>query len=433
MFDDIELDSEPLTNEDSPVIVDDSEVRDVIKNLEISLTEEDKTKYAPKKKGPKAKRAIPSEKDLETMSDEEVLDSAEHSPEDQIKRLYSEFNSFLLDKTSIKEDTGVKVTIPTSIDVLDAVLGGGFAIGTLAQIVGQSGGGKSMLAMQFLGSAQRYFNGDIIIGCLDSEESITTIRLSNLGVRYPKIRPYNDMTVEKVFKYVEGLCLYKEMKNMVDKPSVILWDSVANTQTLKEREVDDPNSLIGYRGRLLSLLIPKYVSKISHYNISLICVNQLRDALQIGPMAQARDLNFMQNGKNIPGGNALRFNSFHLLNMKVDGGATNKLPEKLGIEGIVVEVKAVKNKLFSPNIPVTLVGSFVSGFSNFWTSYSFLVDNDYINTGAWNTFVGSLDVKWRTKESEKQYKEDPRFKEVFDNTVKIAIQKEIIEPNSVEE
>ena len=409
------------------------DVSEAIKSLEITLTEEDKLKYGAKKKGPKAKRSSPSDKDLESMSDDEVLASAEVSPYDQIKRLYDEFNSFLVDKTSIKEDSGVKYTIPTSLDVLDAVLGGGFAVGTLAQIIGQSGGGKSMLAMQFLGSAQRHFKGDVLMGCLDSEESITTIRLSNLGVKYPKIKPYNDMTVEKVFKYIEGLCLYKDMKNIIDKPSVVLWDSVANTQTIKEREVDDPNSLIGYRGRLLSLLIPKYVSKISHYNISLICINQLRDAVQIGPMTHANDLNFMQTGKTIPGGNALRFNSFHLLNMKVDGGATNKLPEKLGIDGIVVELKAIKNKLFSPNIPITLIGSFVTGFSNFWTNYSFLCDNGYINTGSWNSLVGSPSIKWRSKEAENQYKEDPAFKEAFDNTVKSAIEKEIIIPNSVED
>lgn len=431
MFDDIE--SETLLDENQKVEVNETEIADTIKNLAIEVTDDDKAKYnaSSKRKGPKAKRAIPSEQELGTMSDKEVLESAENSPDDQIKHLYHEFNSFLIDKTNIKEDSGVKVTIPTSIDVLDAVLGGGFAVGTLSQIIGQSGGGKSMLAMQFLGSAQRKFNGDILVGCLDSEESITTVRLANLGVRYPKIRPYNDMTVEKVFKYIEGMCLYKEMKDIVDKPSIVLWDSIANTQTLKERESDDPNSLIGYRGRLLSLLIPKYVAKISHYNISLLCINQLRDQLQIGPMAQAKDLNFMQQGKSIPGGNALRFNSFHLLNMKVDGGSTTKLSEKFGIDGIVVELKAIKNKLFSPNIPIKLIGSFITGFSNFWTSYVFLAENNYIETGAWNTLVGYPNVKWRTKEAEKQYKDDQSFKELFDNTVKTAIQKEIIDPNTV--
>lgn len=428
-----EINEEEFVGDGSAPSILDDDVKDTIQSLEISLTEEDKAKYvaAPKKRGPKAKRFTITEKDLGDMTDQEVLDSAEMSSEDQIKKLYYEFNSFLEDKTAIKQDSGVKTAVPTSIDLLDAILGGGFAVGSLAQIVGQTGGGKSMLAMQFLGSAQRYFNGDIFIGCLDSEESITTVRLRNLGVRNPAIKPYNDMTVEKVFKYVEGLCLYKEMKNIVDKPSVILWDSVANTQTQKERESDDPNALIGYRGRLLSLLIPKYISKIAAYNISIIAINQLRDAVQIGPMAQAKDLNFMQSGKNIPGGNALRYNSFHLLNMKVNGGLTTKLEEKYGVKGIVVEIKAVKNKLFSPDIPIFLVGNFVSGFSNFWTNYMFMADNGYINTGAWNTFTDNSTLKFRTKDAELMYKENQDFKEVFDHTIKTAIEKEILEPNTV--
>jgi RecA/RadA recombinase len=288
-----------------------------------------------------------------------------------------------------------------------------------------------MLAMQFLGSAQRHFNGDVLVGCLDSEESITTVRMSNLGVRYPKIKPYNDMTIEKVFKYIEGLCLYKEMKNIVDKPSIVMWDSVANTQTMKERESEDPNSLIGYRGRLLSLLIPKYVSKIAHYNIIVLAINQLRDSVQIGPMTQAKDLNFMRMGKTIPGGNALRYNSFHLVDLKIDGTMTNKLPEKYGFDGIVAEVKAVKNKLFAPNIPIKLVGNFLTGFSNFWTNYVFMCEAGYIKTGAWNYFTEYPNIKWHTRDAESMYNSDPDMKEVFDSNIKTAILKEIVEKNTV--
>jgi predicted ATP-dependent serine protease len=55
-----------------------------------------------------------------------------------------EFNSFLEDKTEIKSDTGVKDTIPTGIDLVDAILGGGFAIGTMGVIVGNPGSGKCL-------------------------------------------------------------------------------------------------------------------------------------------------------------------------------------------------------------------------------------------------------------------------------------------------
>ena len=88
------------------------------------------------------------------------------------------------------------------------ILGGGFAIGALNMIVGQPGSGKSMLAMQAIGQAQRQYNGQLLAAFLDSEEASTSIRLENLGVVAPKIKPYNDITVEKVFKFLEGICVF---------------------------------------------------------------------------------------------------------------------------------------------------------------------------------------------------------------------------------
>jgi hypothetical protein len=63
--------------------------------------------------------------------------------------------------------------------------------------------------------------------------------------------------------------------NIIETPSIVLWDSVANTLSQREREVEDINSVIGYKGRLLSLLIPKYISKLSNYNICLLIIDSL--------------------------------------------------------------------------------------------------------------------------------------------------------------
>jgi TPP-dependent 2-oxoacid decarboxylase len=58
--------------------------------------------------------------------------------------LFEEFNSFLETKANISADTGIKNTIPTGIDVLDAILGGGFVIGALNMICGAPGSGKCL-------------------------------------------------------------------------------------------------------------------------------------------------------------------------------------------------------------------------------------------------------------------------------------------------
>ncbi|MCK5602493.1 hypothetical protein KAR91_11500 [Candidatus Pacearchaeota archaeon] len=354
-----------------------------------------------------------------------IVKKEENGEEDEkvAKKLYEEFSTFLEDKTDMKPEVELKKTIPVGIDLLDAVLGGGFAIGALSIIVGQPGSGKSMLAMKALGTGQKYYNGQLIGGYLDSEEATTSIRLSNLGVRYPEIKPYADITVEKVFKFLEGLCLFKEKEKIVSTPSMVIWDSIANTLSEKEREAEDVNQVIGYKARMLSILIPKYVAKCGQHNISLIAVNQLRDVINIGQFTPPKDLKFMSASKDMPGGNVLKFNAFHLLEMKVGTVLTQ---DKYGFDGVIAKTKCVKNKLFPPNIEVEILGSFTTGFSNFWTNYHFLSKTKRLHTGAWNYLINFPEKKIRTNKAEKEYHENPKFKEKFDEAAKEAIQTEII-------
>jgi RecA/RadA recombinase len=342
--------------------------------------------------------------------------------------LFSEFSSFMEVKANIKCDTEAKIIIPTGIEILDAIMGGGFAAGTMATICGPPGGGKSCLVAQTVGNFQKVLPGNLA-AYLDSEEATTTSRLYNLGVRAPKIKPYNDVTVEKVFKFLEGLCLFKEQKKISDKPSILVWDSIANTLSEKERECEDVNSVIGYKARMLSILIPRYIAKLAKYNILLLTVNQLRDVISIGPYSAPRDLKFMSSSKDMPGGTVLKYNAFHLLETKVSGTCTI---DKYGFDGYTVKVKCVKNKLFSPNIEVTMVGDFISGFSNFHTNYKFLVDNERLQSGAWNFLRTAPDIKFRTKDAETLYKTDDNFKNAFNDSVKECIKTVIIDPNTYE-
>lgn len=342
------------------------------------------------------------------------------------KELYAEFSSFLEVKADLKEDIGTKETIPTGIDLIDAILGGGFVIGSLGIIVGQPGSGKSMLAMQTLGQGQKKFKGKLLAGFLDSEKATTSLRLWNLGARYPKIRPYSDVTVEKVFKFIEGLSVFKREKKIVETPSIVVWDSIANTLSQKEIETEDINSVIGYKARLLSILVPKYVAECARHNICFLAVNQLRDVLNIGQFAAPKDLKFMSATKDMPGGTVLKYNANQLVEMKVKSPIVGPEAEKYGFEGVIIKLKCVKNKLFPPNVEIEVVGSFVTGFSNFWTNYNFLKNNKKLNSGAWNYLVSYPDKKFRTKDAPQLYKEDAEFREKFDNEVRETIDSEII-------
>ncbi len=373
---------------------------------------------------PKEEITIHDKNKVETEVVEKEEPDVSLSKEDEAKKLYSEFSSFLEQKEGFVEDVGVKQTVSTGIDLADAILGGGVAIGALNIIVGQPGSGKTMLAIQVLAQGQKQYQGKLLGAFLDAEESTTTVRMANLGVKYPKIKPYVDITVEKVFKFLETLCVFKSEKDLIETPSVVIWDSIANTLTVKEREAEDPKSVIGYKARVLSMTIPQYVSKCAQNNICLLAVNQLRDVMSLDMFAPPKDLKFMTSSKDMPGGNVLKFNAFQLVEMKV--GKVIE-PEKLGFEGIRVKMKCVKNKLFPPNVEISLVGSFTSGFSNFWTNYEFLRDHKRMVTGAWNYLVDLPDKKFRTKDAMKIYNENEDFKTAFDKAVKETIQTEIID------
>ena len=90
-------------------------------------------------------------------------------------------------------------------------------------------------------------------------------------------------------------------------------------------------------------------------------------------------------------------------------------------------MKCVKNKLFPPNIEIEILGSFNTGFSNFWTNYQFLIDNKRLNSGAWNYLVSFPEKKFRTKDAENLYNTDEEFKQKFDEAAKELIQTEIID------
>jgi len=222
--------------------------------------------------------------------------------------------------------------------------------------------------------------------------------------------------------------MYKTLKEIVDVPSIVGWDSVANTASEQElnAETDDINKFIGLRARILSMLLPKYIHKMNTYNVSLIAVNQLREKLDLGMFQKANDIRWLGD-KTIPGGQALKYNAFHLLILVVRGDIKY---EQYGFNGVKLEIKCLKNKLFTPNIPVTMLVDFKTGISNFWTNYDFLVKLKRIKAAAWNCLACLPEKKFRTIDALKKYNEEEDFKKAFDEQVKEAIKIEYLDKYS---
>jgi RecA/RadA recombinase len=348
------------------------------------------------------------------------------------KNLHNDIVTFLSKTIDIQpeDESKVRNVIPTGIDLLDAVLGGG--VGTkIVQFVGHPGCGKSALVSRILASGQRRWPGKFIGIYIDSEQSMSRERLYQLGVRNPEITPYNDdITVEKVFRIVEQICLYKqEHPELLNVPSCVIWDSIANTPTEKSMAEEKYTSVIGQKANVLSHDLPKLTSRLNRYSISLVCVNQLRERIEMNAgIPTPAALRFLAD-KNIPGGNSLLYNSFQLFFFR----HRDHIKGEFGFDGGVVVGRSIKNKLFTPNIEVEMVFSFEHGFSNFWTNYLLLKKYKRITVGGgWVTLEGYTGSKCQQKGVLDKYKEDPNFRKIWDENVADVIKTEILEKYSMD-
>lgn len=355
--------------------------------------------------------------------DDEDKEFINSSDEDEKFELQMQFDQLLVKKLDLdNSDGGEFEKIETGIDLLDCIAGGGFHVGAMTMIVGLPGSFKSTILAQIIGHNQKKYDGKMICVYYDTEASMTSKRLAQLGVVNPPVKPFDDVTVEQLFQTIEAMCAYKEAKD-IKIPSIICWDSIANTSTLKERSTDDINSTMGLKQKLLSQLLPRYLPKMKKYKICLLAINQLRDKMSVGPYGPPSDLQHT-GSYEIPGGKAVKFNSTHLLFLKVRGDLK---PEQYDFSGAIVEAEFKKNKSFSPFIPISLLISHKNGIDNFFTNYKLLADNKRLTTGAWNSLVAYPEKKFRTKDAKATYNDDSKFKEIFDAEVKSVLKTQYID------
>jgi len=303
----------------------------------------------------------------------------------------------------------------TGIQSLDAILGGGAIVGGLIQLVGRAGCGKSSLAAKILSSFQKASNGQSLSLYIDSESTMSKYRLCQLGVNYPAIDPIPDVTLEDVFAIIEAVVEFKKNnKDAMDIPAVIVWDSIANTLSKKEMTAEDPKEVIGYKARLLSLYLPRISPLLPEYGITVIAVNQLRDAVGIGMTPTPVAIKGMKQADTIPGGRALQFATSQLLYMMDSGNIEERVQ---GFDGKEVEAYCIKNKAFPPLIKTKMAFSYMGGYSDFWSSFALLKEQKLIvANGAWYSMKG-FDQKFQGSTVAKFFMESEGFRTSFSNLI----------------
>lgn len=317
--------------------------------------------------------------------------------------------SFISANSELEPDTEEKPELlSTGMPTLDVILGGGVIMGGLIQLYGRPSCGKSSFAVKILSAFQKAFNYNCACIYIDAETSMTNARLKQLGAK--GVLLYNQCTLESVFKIIKDNIAFKKNNPMlIDIPSVIVWDSIPTTISLKEADIEDPKQVVGYRANLLKTYLYQIKQDLKKYKITLIAINQTRAAINMSFTPTETQIKGIKQADHIPGGQALLFATDQMLQMHDTSDITE---EKVGFSGKEVIIKAIKNKAFVPGIECRTAFSFVGGYSGFWSAYFTLASEGLIATGSYNSIKG-YDNKFRTKNAIELYNSDPKFKAAF--------------------
>jgi RecA/RadA recombinase len=301
--------------------------------------------------------------------------------------------------------------IPTGVDLLDKIAGGGIPVGKLVAIAGAPGGGKSSLACQIIAGFQR-FDLRAMGFYADSEQAMSNDRLVTLGCDPTRTLLMSEMiTMEAIYKIVQKIIQFKIKKKMEDVPFAFVWDSESASPTEKQLVTEDPSKLPGHKAKLLTHLLPIIAIECNKYNITPILINQLRDKMEMN-MYQV-DVSKLQGmgDKTITGGNIMKFLPYQLILVRPKENIDANV---FGFSGVVSELKFVKNKNYTPQIKIELVLNYMRGYSNFWTKHRLLQNNKVIKGTAWQTLENCKEKKFRKKEIEELYNSDEDFKKCFE-------------------
>lgn len=210
--------------------------------------------------------------------------------------------------------------------------GGGYPEGRVIEISGPPSIGKSHLGYHAAAVAQAL--GGIVI-YIDTENATPIQKLAQMGINIKRGFVYMDIhATEHVFKAIEDTIL-KAKSLAKDVPVLVIWDSVAATSPLAELNGEYEDNTVGLQARVISKGMRKITGVIGQNNVTLLCLNQLRDAIGV------------THGDPLitPGGKAIPYHAS--IRIRLTSGTQVK-DSKGNIIGIHVIMTIKKNKVAPP-------------------------------------------------------------------------------------
>lgn len=250
-----------------------------------------------------------------------------HLNEDEIQPKAG--NYFIDEKTNLE-------FISTGCTLLDCVLGGGYVLGRITNIIGDKSTGKTLLAMEAAANfIQQYPDGRIFYR--ESEAAFDDDYAAALGIPIDKIERDADIfTVEDMFEDITEKIKECEKANV---PSLYITDSLDALSDRDELKRDiDKGSFGAAKAKLLSSLFRQRVQPLKSSRMCWLVISQVRD--NIGVMFGPKNTR--------SGGRALDFYASQIIELaqvKRLEKERNKIKRVIGVK---IKARTTKNKITMP-------------------------------------------------------------------------------------
>jgi recombination protein RecA len=228
--------------------------------------------------------------------------------------------------------------VKTGCAVFDEVLGGGWVLGRIANIVGDRSSGKTLLAIEACANFHSaYPTGKIKYA--ESESAFDESYAEALGMPIGVV----DFGHDKPMRTVEDW--YNDMVNFLDErekdgcPGLYILDSfdALSDDAEMAREIDKGSFGAG-KAKKSGELFRKLVERIERMNVLLIVVSQIRDKLNVT----------FGETKTRSGGRALDFYCSHIVWLAEIGKIKKTIGGIERVIGVNVKVNCKKNKVGLP-------------------------------------------------------------------------------------
>jgi recombination protein RecA len=300
----------------------------------------------------------------------------------------------------IGDDFGIqwqRVNIPA----LSFVMGKGIPRGRILTLFGPESGGKSLIAELFVASIQRQGG---ICAWHDWEWSFDPNFVRKLGVDYDKVLLSRPETAEDGFAMIELLARSQAVDLLVVDSIPAMLTKEELTINMDGKSDDDKSLSLAAKARFLSSTLPKLVQIVGNSPMSLVFVNQLRDA--VGNMWGPTEVE--------PGGRAIKFYSSIRIDVRRMTGQgavikTGVFPNEK-ILGHNIIAKAVKNKCATPFRSAQLTLMYESGIDTAAQYIKVGLDLGVFTLNG-NTYVFGTHKLVGREALRKALVEDPKFQE----------------------